>query len=119
MVAVVTRPWLRPGRILGHVPKRLLLPALGAVLAVSVLAFSTLSPVLAAAVLIGSLTLVAVAVLSADWEQHPGFEERELARARRRQEKWARSADARAKDRTRYEAYQAGRARKVAREQDS
>ena len=97
-------------------PKRLLVPALGAALALSVLAFLTLSPVLAAAVAIGSLTVVAVAALSADWEKHPSFEEREKARSQRRREKWERSADARAKDRARYEAYQEGRAKKAARE---
>src|SRR3712207_3601062 len=92
---------------------RLLVPALGAVLALSLLAFSTLSPVLAAAVLIGALTLVGVVAAAADWEKHPSFEERERVRAQRRKEKWERSADARAKDRARYEAYQAGRARKA------
>jgi hypothetical protein len=82
---------------------------------VSLLAFLTLSPVLAAAVLIGSLTVVAVAGLSADWEKHPSFEEREKTRAQRRKEKWERNADARAKDRARFEAYQEGRAKKEAR----
>jgi ribulose kinase len=99
------------------VPKRLLVPALIAALALSVLAFLTLSPVLAAAVLIGSVTLVAVAALSADWEKHPSFEERERVRSLRRKEKWERSAEARAKDRARYEAYQEGVARKAAKEQ--
>jgi hypothetical protein len=101
------------------VPKRLLVPALGAALALSVLAFLTLSPVLAAAVLIGSLTLVAVLGLSADWERHPSFEEREQARSLRRKEKWERTAGARAKDRARWEAYKQGRAKKEAREQGS
>ena len=100
-------------------PKRLLLPALGAALALSVLAFLTISPVLAAAVLVGTLTLVAVAALSADWEEHPSYEEREQARTLRRKEKWERSAGARAKDRARYEAYQEGVARKAARDQRS
>jgi hypothetical protein len=95
------------------VPKRLLAPALGAALVLSVLAFLMLSPVLAAAVLIGSLTVVAVGALGSDWEQHSTFEEREQARAQRRKEKWERSAGARAKDRARYEAYQQGRARKA------
>jgi hypothetical protein len=95
------------------VPKRLLVPALGAVLALSLLAFLTLSPVLATAVLIGALTLVTVAAVAAGWEKHPSFEERESMRAQRRREKWERSADARAKDRARYEAYQAARARKA------
>ena len=100
-------------------PKRLLLPALGAALALSVLAFLTISPVLAAAVLIGTLTLVTVAALSADWERHPSYEEREQARTLRRKEKWERSAGARAKDRARYEAYQEGVARKAARDERS
>src|SRR3712207_8343606 len=89
---------------------RLLVPALGAALALSVAAFLTLSLVLAAAVLIGSFTVVAVAAAAANWDQHPSFEERERARSLRRKEKWERSADARAKDRVRYEAYQEGRA---------
>ena len=96
-------------------PIRLLLPALAAALAVSLLAFLNLGLVLAAAVAIGSLTLVAVAALSADWEKHPSFEERERVRSLRRKEKWERSADARAKDRARFEAYQEGRAKKETR----
>jgi ribulose kinase len=98
---------------------RLLVPALGAVLALSLLAFLTLSPVLAAAVLIGSLTLVAVAAAAASWEKHPSFEERERVRAQRRKEKWERSADARAKDRARFAAYQEAVAKKAAEEQGS
>jgi multidrug efflux pump subunit AcrB len=90
------------------VPTRFLVPALAAALALSVVAFLTLSPVLAAAVLI-----------AADWEKHPSFEEREQARSLRRKEKWERSAEARAKDRARYEAYQQGAARKAAKEQRS
>ncbi len=104
----------RPRRILVPVPTRFLVPSLGAALALSVLAFLTLSPVLAAAVLIGTLTLVAVAAAAADWEKHPGFEERERARSLKRKEKWERSAGARAKDRARYEAYQEARGRKSA-----
>jgi hypothetical protein len=92
--------------------KRLLVPAVLLAVVLSVLAFRTLSPVLAAAVLIGSVTLVAVLGLSADWEKHPSFEERELARSRRRREKWERTADARAKDRARWEAHQAKKAAK-------
>ena len=95
----------------------LLIPAFGVAVVLSVLAFLTISPVLAAAVLIGSMTLVAVLALSSTWDQHPSYEEREQARALRRKEKWERSAGARAKDRARYEAYQEGRARKAAREQ--
>ena len=97
----------------------LLIPAFGVAVVLSLLAFLTISPVLAAAVLIGSMTLVAVLALSSTWDQHPSYEEREQARALRRKEKWERSAGARAKDRARYEAYQEGRARKAAREQRS
>ncbi len=97
---------------------RLLVPALGAVLALSLLAFSTLSPVLAAAVLIGALTLVAVVAAAADWEKHPSFEERELARARKRKERWEATADVRARDRARWEAYQAKKAEKAQRAGD-
>ena len=97
-------------------PKRLLIPAAGVAVVLSVVAFMTLSPVLAAAVLIGSFTIVAVLGLAADWEKHPTFEERERVRSRRRQEKWERTAGARAKDRARWEAYQS---KKAAREQGS
>ncbi len=92
--------------------KRLLLLAVGAAVLVSAVAFLTLDPLIAAAVLIGSLTLVAVGSLSADWDEHPGFDDRELARARRRREKWDRTADARARDRARWEAHQARKAAK-------
>jgi hypothetical protein len=98
------------------VPTRFLVPALGVALALSVLAFLTLSPVLAAAVLIGSLTLVVVGAVAADWDKHPSFEQREQARSLRRKEKWERSAGARAKDRARYDAYREGVARKASRD---
>ncbi len=99
------------GRILGVVPKRHLIAAL-VVVVVAVLAFLLLSPVLATAVVIGTATLVGVAVLASDWEQHPDYETREMARAPRRQERWERTAGARAKDRARWEAYQAKKAAK-------
>lgn len=76
-------------------------------LAVAVGAFATLDAVLAAAVTIGALTVFAMAAAARDWERHSTFEERELARARRRKEKWERNADARARDRARWEAHQA------------
>jgi hypothetical protein len=98
------------------VPKPLLYAALAVALVLSAVAFLTLSPVLAAAVLIGSLTIAAVLGLAADWDEHPNFEERERVRSRRRQEKWERTAGARAKDRARWEAYQS---KKAAREQGS
>lgn len=93
-------------------PKRHLVTALVLLGVVGVLSFLLLSPVLAAAVVIGTATLLGVAALGADWEQHPDFETRELARARRRKEKWERTAGARAKDRARWEAYQAKKAGK-------
>ena len=100
------------GRILGVVPKRRVIAALVLLVAVAALAFLLLSPVLASAVVIGTATLLGVAVLASDWEKHPDFETREMARARRRKEKWERTAGAREKDRGRWEAYQAKKAAK-------
>jgi hypothetical protein len=78
---------------------------------VSALAFLLLNGILAAFVAILGLTVVAVLALAADWTQHSTFEERELARARRRAAKQAarkeRTKDARARDRARWEAHQA------------
>jgi hypothetical protein len=51
--------------------------------------------------------------MARDWDQHPTFEDREAARARRRKEKWERNADARARDRARWEAHQAKQAKKA------
>ncbi len=97
-------------------PKRHLIAAVVVLGVVGVLAYLLLSPVLATAVVIGAATLLGVAALGASWEQHPDFETRELARARRRREKWERTAGARAKDRARWEAYQE---RKAAKDQRS
>ena len=59
----------------------------GAAVAVgSVLAFVLLDPVLAAFVLILLVTGLGVAVLARDWDRHSTYEERELARARKRAE---------------------------------
>jgi Flp pilus assembly protein TadB len=79
---------------------------------VSVLAFLFLDPILAAFVAIFGLTLVVVAYLARDWDQHSTFEERELARARKRAAKWERTKDVRARDRARWEAHQARQAAK-------
>ena len=95
-------------------PKRSLVAGVVLLAVVGVLSFLLLSPVLATAVVIGTATLLGVAAVGADWEQHPDFEARELARARRRKEKWERTAGTRAKDRARWEAYQT---RKAAKEQ--
>ena len=78
----------------------------------SALAFFLLHPVLAAFLSIMGLTAVAVAALAAGWERHPSFEERELARARKRAAKRERTKDARARDRARWEAHQQRQARR-------
>ncbi|MGY1601781.1 hypothetical protein [Geodermatophilus sp. SYSU D00815] len=74
------------------------------------LAFWLLHPVLAACVGIFAATLVVVAAVSGDWENHSTFEQRELARARRRAAKRERTKEARARDRERWEAHQARKA---------
>ncbi|MGY1723532.1 hypothetical protein [Blastococcus sp. SYSU DS0533] len=91
-------------------PSPLLVVAGLVALAVAVGAFALLDPILAAAVAIGALTLLALGAAAQGWESHATFEERELARARRRKEKWERNADARARDRARWEAHQARKA---------
>jgi hypothetical protein len=86
-----------------------------AVAVVSVLAFVLLDPVLAAFVVILLVTGLGVAVLARDWDRHSTYEERELARAQRRAEKWERGTEARARDRAKWEAHQARQARKTER----
>ena len=81
----------------------------------SVLAFLELDPILAAFLVILGGTAVVIAAAARDWDRHSTFEERELARARKRAEKWERGAAARARDRARWEAHQARQARKGAR----
>ncbi|WP_324273684.1 hypothetical protein [Blastococcus brunescens] len=82
---------------------------LGGALAVlgSVAAFLLLDPVLAAFVAIMLGTVAVIGVLASNWDDHSTFEERELERARRRKEKWERGADARARDRAKWEAHRA------------
>lgn len=91
--------------------------ALGAAIwaAGSVLAFLTLDPILAALLAVFAATAVSLAALSRDWDRHSTFEERELARARKRAEKWERNKDVRDRDRARWEAYQARQEKKAAR----
>ena len=86
--------------------------AVGVVVALVVAAgtFWVLDPYLAAFVAIMILVGVAIAVAAHDWDNHASFEERELARARKRAEKWERNAPARARDRARWEAHQARKA---------
>ena len=85
---------------------------------VSALAFLAFYWVVALAVAIMGLVALVVAMMSSDWDQHSTFEERELARARRRAAKQAerreRTKDARAKDRARWEAHQARKAARAA-----
>ncbi|SFL34158.1 hypothetical protein [Geodermatophilus ruber] len=79
---------------------------------VTVAAFLLLDPILAAFVTILGLCIWVVAVLASNWEQHSTFEEREMARARRRAAHREKTKDARAKDRARWEAHQARRTRR-------
>ncbi len=76
----------------------------------SVLAFGV-DPILGACVLIFGGIGVAVVALSASYHQHPDFQARELARARRRAARRERyelkHRDAIAEDRARYAAHQA------------
>jgi hypothetical protein len=85
---------------------------------VAALAFWALNAILAAFIAILGFTVVTVLALAADWNQHSTFEERELARARKRSAKQAarkeRTKDARARDRARWEAHQARKAAKAA-----
>ena len=82
--------------------------------AVVIGAFAILDPLLAAFVAIVVAVGLAMAVAARDWDQHETYEQRELDRARRRAEKWERNADARARDRAKWEAYQARKAAKAA-----
>ncbi|WP_460683357.1 hypothetical protein [Modestobacter lapidis] len=76
----------------------------------TVLAF-LVDPILGACVLIFGGIGVVVAALGSTYDQHPDFEARELARARRRKAKWeqhrVKNADAIERDRARYTAHQA------------
>jgi hypothetical protein len=93
-----------PGR-----PKGVLLG--GAVLTVAaVVLFLLVDPILAAFVAIIGVTLLGIGAMARDWDRHSTFEDREAARARKRKEKWERTADARARDRARWEAHQAKKA---------
>jgi hypothetical protein len=85
---------------------------LGATLTVglAVWAFAVLDVVVAAAVAIVLVTTLGIAVAASGWDQHSTYEERELARARRRQEKWDRNKDARERDRLKWEAHHARQA---------
>ena len=81
----------------------------------SVLAFRTLDPILAAFLVIMGLTALVIGLAARDWDRHSTFEERELARARKRKAKWEAGKAARDRDRARWEAHQAQQAKKSAR----
>ncbi len=76
------------------------------------LAFLVLDPIVATFLAIMGLVLWVVVAMAGDWDRHPSFEQRELSRARRRAEKRERTKEARAKDRARWEAHQARKARR-------
>ena len=78
-----------------------------------VLAFLFLNPIVAAFLVIFAATLLVMAVVARDWDQHPDFEARERARARKRAEAWERGQAARDKDRAKWEAHQARQAQKA------
>ena len=106
-----------PGRITGRLgPRSWLRIALGVGVwaAGSVLALLVLDPILAALLAVLGGTAGALVAVARDWDRHSTFEERELARARRRAEKWERNKDVRARDRARWEAYQARQGKKAA-----
>lgn len=91
-------------RILGTVSKRwvrwLVVWAV-----VAALLFLVLYWVLALFVSILGLTVVVVAAMSSDWEQHTTFAEREQIRAGRRRAKFERNSASRARDRALWEAH--------------
>ena len=79
-------------------------------------AFRVLNPIIAAALVLGAATVLVVAVVARDWDQHPGYEEREQARAERRNIKFAENQGARDRDRAKWEAHQARQEKKAARQ---
>ncbi|RBY80576.1 hypothetical protein DQ238_08315 [Geodermatophilus sp. TF02-6] len=72
----------------------------------SVAAFLLLDPILASFIAIVGLCLWVVALMASDWDRHSTFEQRELARARRRAAQREKTKEARARDRARWEAHQ-------------
>jgi hypothetical protein len=78
------------------------------------LAFRALDPILAAALVIVAATVLGMAALARDWDQHPRFEEREQVRVEKRRIKFAQSQGARDRDRAKWEAHQARQRQKAA-----
>ncbi|MGY1737069.1 MULTISPECIES: hypothetical protein [unclassified Geodermatophilus] len=83
--------------------------------AVSVVAFLAIPDVIVASglVIFGAVLLL-VLFMARDWDTHSSFEEREMLRARRRKDRWERTAGSRARDRERWEAHQARKAARSA-----
>jgi len=79
-------------------------------------AFVLLDPIVAAFVAALLVTALVMAFVARDWEHHPTYEQRELLRAQRRQQKWERGQAARDRDRAKWEAHQARQAEKAARD---
>ena len=84
----------------------------------SVAAFVYLDPIIAAFVAIMLTTAAALTFLARDWDRHATFEQRELARARRRADKWERGKAARDRDRAKWEAHRARQEAKKAAQPD-
>lgn len=80
------------------------------------LAFRVLNPIIAAALVIVGATVLGMAAVARDWDQHPRYEEREQLRAEKRKIKFAENQGARDKDRAKWEAHQARQREKAARE---
>lgn len=101
--AVTREPWSA---------RRVIATALGAAvtLALAVAAFTRFDLVIASAVAIVLVTTFGMIVAASGWDQHSTYEEREAARARRRQEKWDRNKAARERDRLKWEAHHARQA---------
>jgi hypothetical protein len=77
------------------------------------LAFRVLNPIIAAALVIVTTTVLGMAAVAHDWDRHPGFEEREQMRAEKRKIKFAENQGARDRDRAKWEAHQARQRQKA------
>jgi hypothetical protein len=77
------------------------------------LAYRYLDLIVATFLVIVAVTVLVIAALAGDWERHSTFEERELARARKRAARRERTRSARERDRARWEAHQAEKSREA------
>ena len=93
--------------------RRVIGTALGAAVTVAlvVVAYTAFDLVIASAAAIVLVTTFGMFVAASGWDQHSTYEEREAARARRRQEKWDRNKAARERDRLKREAHHARQGR--------